>query len=66
MHSIDWMTIAIAAIGVAISVISASFIAGSRWGALAAEVAAIKGQLAEISRMFELKLRNDARARRGH
>jgi hypothetical protein len=65
MRADIWMTIAITAIGVVLSMIVAAFTAGSRYGSLEDEVRNIKVQLARIEGMFELKLRDDARSAGG-
>lgn len=52
------VSILIAAIGVVVSVCSAMFVAGSRWGRVEGDMRSMSDRLAKIEGMFTLQLKN--------
>jgi hypothetical protein len=52
------ISICIALVGVVVSVVTATFAAGSKWGTMNATMTTISERLARIEGMFELKLKD--------
>lgn len=54
-----YLPIIISLVGVVLSIISASFISGAKWGSITATINTISERLARIEGMFELKIKRD-------